>query len=795
MQHIVKVGEIMQYDLDLFGAKQDVTTSAGQYLYSVATKNCNLYAGLKSEDLALNDYMPDSMFYWLIGKKSPYCRYTIARRSGAAGSYTWSRVHTEDTFRNAGVALSLTGLKQNATTGNIDSSGTASTDYVRIPNRRLSESMFTQTGSATNPLWYQTEGLTGDSLYRQSRADIITDFDYRNIILKIKVNNLDNVSTYDLANYNNTSSNWITGIGYTVYAGVVDDSFTSRVLTSTTGRYINGTNYSGSSGTQNGACIFTDFQYATPNLINSWYDKYAFSFPKHLTTQSFGSMVILGGEIGSSTTFGLNYYMDPDHWELSDDGSTYRLIKHGEDIYNEDDFNYIRECIAYLGFWFTDGGQYNGSDRTNALLGDNANDYADPLDIPDKVYQAEIKDGVTTGKFTELAQAKDNDQSKWGTDWREKNGYNGRSSNDRNTDRGNLSTTLHRGTIAAGCKWYALSEAQLNSLMTWMNSGYQPASNDQFVNDFKGTNPADYITSVTFMPCYPVPAGTDEQINIGPLSTLVQGRRISYEYGVLISVGSITLTREYEDFRDYKPYTSISLYVPYCGTIELDPANYYGRTINVKMMIDISTGSCTGLVFANDLLIDSISGQCGISIPLAAFNMAEYQKAIVNAQYQLKAAERQQQNAMLGLGVSMVGGTLTATTGIGLAAGIVGSIYSYNKMVAARDTIDKLNYDIEHLQPKQTQISSGSPTNTQGFEHNCRLIITRPADMIEDPEEYAERISIYGHTIGYMTNKQGIISDFHGFTQCSNVDLSGIPLTNSEISAIHEALKKGVYLP
>ena len=46
-----------------------------------------------------------------------------------------------------------------------------------------------------------------------------------------------------------------------------------------------------------------------------------------------------------------------------------------------------------------------------------------------------------------------------------------------------------------------------------------------------------------------------------------------------------------------------------------------------------------------------------------------------------------------------------------------------------------------------------------------------------------------------MTNKQGIISDFHGFTQCSNVDLSGIPLTNSEISAIHEALKKGVYLP
>ena len=46
-----------------------------------------------------------------------------------------------------------------------------------------------------------------------------------------------------------------------------------------------------------------------------------------------------------------------------------------------------------------------------------------------------------------------------------------------------------------------------------------------------------------------------------------------------------------------------------------------------------------------------------------------------------------------------------------------------------------------------------------------------------------------------MTNKQGTLSEFHGFTQCSNADLTGIPLTSSEISAIHEALKKGVYLP
>ena len=774
-------------------------------LFKLSKLNGNFSSMYNNGVLVPNVDIDDSIFYWLVNSKSAlqsWCYWTTANNVRTV-------VNGEGGEHSSPIILQCSGNRNNKSTqsepcetaynevnDNWNTTNTQAETTSGIPS--AFQLNFTATScfsvSGNTPLVYKNnsvqETLT-TSLGHFSNLANIYDFNYNGILLEIMVayNNQNNttISYATLANYianYNTADNFICGIRYNICFGSESQRYETADTAANGNQFITA-NYKPipyvhtrmkTPTTAAGAASYTDAEFLRCS-------------PFTPISYSVNGISLVDYSDTLSQASGTKPHITSDMWEIVQrQPSTVqidfiRLKKSGEGIYTEDDFNKIRREVAYLGFWFSDG-TYNNGTFTTTPLGTNATD---------DVYMSEIKNGTTTGNFIKGSIAKDTEQAAAGTDWRNKIGYNGRDT--KNQDRGDLNTTLHRGSIAAGCKWYGLNETQLNALMTWMNSGYQPASNDQFVNDFKGTNPAEYITSVTYMPCYPIPAGVDEQINIGPLSTLVQGRRITYEYGVLIDVGSYPLGREYGDFRDYKPYTAISLYIPYCGTIELDPANYYNRTINVKLMVDMSTGSCTGLVFANDLLIDSIAGQCGISIPLAAFNMAEYQKAIVNAQYQLKAAERQQQNAMLGLGVSMVGGTLTATTGIGLAAGIVGSIYSYNKMVAARDTIDKLNYDVEHLQPKQTQISTGSPTNSQGFERDCRLIITRPADMIEDPEEYAARISIYGHTVGYMTNKQGIISDFHGFTQCSNVDLSGIPLTNSEISAIHEALKKGVYLP
>lgn len=781
----------MQYDSTLYGAKYPLYIDAAHtnLAYYCGSQNISLQSGYTSGAFVMNENLPDSVFYWQIAADSPYSARSHLIRRGSSGSYTYNKYDGAKQAGNIPVVL-VAGKPKRDADFNFDESGSfdGNVSMHAYGFNAVSENSMKEVNNSGIANWYHTQTLPATQPTQGYFAGypFIADFDYNNMICEILVSISGTWQT--LADYianSNIATNYIRDIGVQIYAG--NKSTKASTLTR---NIIRGAKYNenGVSIVNAGICvpILTDYRYDLPAYVKDSVNYQSDSYAKlaGFSNGNDGAMLFSGAVSTSSNSFYVSYLLDNDKWENRAGETKYTLKKTGEnDTYSNADFDYIRKLIAYLGFWFTDGGN-----AASTLLGENALEY-DEEEIPAGVYQAVIKDGVTTGEFIPLATARSNEQSTWGNDWREKAGYNGRTSGGgQNNDRGNLNTVLQRGSIAAGCKWYGLDATQLNALVTWINTGYQPASNDQFVNDFKGVNPAEYITSVTYMPCYPIPAGVDEQINIGPLSTSVQGRKISYEYGVLIDVGSIALNREYNDFRDYKPYTAVSLYVPYCGTIELDPANYYGRTLNVKLMVDMSTGTCTGLIFANNMLIDSIQGQCGISIPLAAFNMGEYQNAIVNAQYQLKQAQRSEDAAMVGLGISMIGGTLTATTGIGLAAGIAGSIYSYYKLTAARDNIENIEYNIEHMQPKQSNISTGSPTNSQGFERDCRLIITRPNDLETD-------ISIYGHTVGYMTNKQGLISDFHGFTQCSNADLSGIELTSSEISAIHEALKKGVYLP
>ena len=54
--------------------------------------------------------------------------------------------------------------------------------------------------------------------------------------------------------------------------------------------------------------------------------------------------------------------------------------------------------------------------------------------------------------------------------------------------------------------------------------------------------------------------------------------------------------------------------------------------------------------------------------------------------------------------------------------------------------------------------------------------------------------SVYAHTVGYACLKMGKLSDFTGFTVCSNADLSGITATDAEKEQILRLLQSGVYV-
>lgn len=78
----------------------------------------------------------------------------------------------------------------------------------------------------------------------------------------------------------------------------------------------------------------------------------------------------------------------------------------------------------------------------------------------------------------------------------------------------------------------------------------------------------------------------------------------------------------YNDFRDYVNAT-YTLYVPYCGTIELNPGDVVHSKLTVQYAVDFATGGCVAYV---DVLtqdgkqfpVAALPGQIGADIPLTA---------------------------------------------------------------------------------------------------------------------------------------------------------------------------------
>lgn len=764
MQAIRKGGVNMDYNTTLFGEKRTIyhlNNNVYTRLFEIGSQNISVEHGFNSGAFTLNAELPADLALWEIGEESVLTRLTWHKKDSNNNRITHHSINNE----RVKMMLATNSARINTTTYDVNTAGSLYYETTQCNYRNIvSQSNFNPLQQY--PLWNPLTGVTSTAPHF-SVLPFIMDFDYSGALLCVWVRTTNNID-YTLKDFidNHNGDTNIAAVYVVPYFGTA----TNHIIPTST-RFENGTSNINIAG----AHLVNTKSYDLPTNLKPDLNIYINNFilGSKLSTQynPTGSTAwTIMDYPTSASSYRASYYQDNSLWDESG------LIPHGENNeYNQDDINYILKQIAFLGFWFT-------TDSTNIntrVTGENCTDT--------NTYLPEIKNGITTGKYWSGTTAAQQDAAKWADDWREKVNYQPGGGSDENRNRGDLTTVLNRGTIGGSVKWFALTETQLNDLIKWTNTGYQPQNNDQFVLDYKGTNPAEYITTIMYMPFVPKSTGTLRDIFIGPLNTSVQGTQLDYEYGITINLGFHKLEREYNDFRDYKPYTNISLYVPFCGTVELDAAKIYGMTINVKLMVDIATGSCTGLIFADDLLIDTVSGQLGVKIPLNVFNMSDYQDTIINAAYNLKSAERSKDAALIGTYAGAIVAGATSGTGIGLLAGAAGIALGQQKYNNATDTIENIKYNVQHTQPKQTQISTADAANLLGMERNARLIITRPYPIETNK-------SAYGHTMGFACNKQGVLSDFTGFTAVSACDTSGINATAKEKEKILTLLKSGVII-
>lgn len=302
--------------------------------------------------------------------------------------------------------------------------------------------------------------------------------------------------------------------------------------------------------------------------------------------------------------------------------------------------------------------------------------------------------------------------------------------------------------------------------------------------------PIDAIVSVKKFPLVEVPHGSIEDFDnvyLGKYRTSVGAYPLAMQHARYNFTGIPIFPKFGNCFLDYSPYTKMQLYVPFCGTIDIDAADFMGRTLSVEMCIDFTTGAVTAYVLANQLVVTSLTGNCAVDIPITGTEQATINSALESA----TIAERQARHK-------------TIMTNWGVITHPIKTFTSPLKTLS--NTIDpalnlaQREYELTHINTPLRQIGQASPLNAWELEFVCRLIIYYPDgeciqfNSTNEPTLIADKVKAFGDVNGFATVETDTLSNFTGFTQVSDADLTGVSATDTEKGMILNLLQTGVYL-
>lgn len=235
-------------------------------------------------------------------------------------------------------------------------------------------------------------------------------------------------------------------------------------------------------------------------------------------------------------------------------------------------------------------------------------------------------------------------------------------------------------------------------------------------------------------------------LNVG----ITGGQLCTGNIAVNNSWATIYPTRWFNSFLDYEPHTSVVLYVPFCGTVKIDPSALYNKGLRIVTFCDVVTGLLSVDIHlvdtdGRDYIYTTLQGNCGIDLPVIG--------AGSNA----------------GQGISKIAGGIA-----GLVNGkdITGNIF---KTMEGLNGVDK-----------STPVGHFSNANMAPYfaprQAYLMFCVPKPAN----PNKF---ITLYGGE----SNISGPLSQFKGYLEVSAVDLGTTTATEAEKEEIIRLMKAGVF--
>ena len=445
----------------------------------------------------------------------------------------------------------------------------------------------------------------------------------------------------------------------------------------------------------------------------------------------------------------------------------------------------IRHELAFIGFPFV------MADNQSGNIGDNN------VSVP--VFDSHM---ITTGRYITGSAASQLPNAQWGDIFSDTMpeydpNYNPPKPTPSSDDFGDLYNSGSFNKFPSCLTAYAMSLEKFQSVLQSINSMYQTDTDGvkQWELDFKGSNPSDYIVGAYVSVCNFGISESTYPITIGPVDLSVAvpsmvANKILFTDSGYFDCGSVDIDHFYSDFRDYAPYTQLELYLPLCGTVDLDTAYFMGHSVSVTYYYDYNTMSCSACIYRDGItLYKVVNGSIGAEIPLTSMRMGDYQNAIHALEQAQKQNEIRMATAMVSMGISAAGLLAAPATG-GATLGLTAlGLNGVKSGIETANAVEDINYNIEHKQPTPAQTGASEAQNAFCVGSMYPYLFIKRAKMLEDFDA-----EIYGHTVGYACNVNAHIGDMSGYTVATNIDTSGINATVDEINAIKQAFSKGVYL-
>lgn len=224
--------------------------------------------------------------------------------------------------------------------------------------------------------------------------------------------------------------------------------------------------------------------------------------------------------------------------------------------------------------------------------------------------------------------------------------------------------------------------------------------------------------------------------------------------------GTIEVPREYHDFRDYEPYTRLSLFLPFVGDVNISTNDCITpHKIHVIYNIDFLSGvACAEVLIDEDVRYAYQAAMCA-AVPVTSSDASRLIASII--------------------------GAAVGTVSGGVMGGIVGG--TAGSRMASRALIGGVSeVAMSPINGIQTQRTGSISANTGLLgEMKPYVLVTRPISVVADQ---------YKSLLGQPYQLDGSLGSQTGFVKVREVHLDGITATEAEKTEIEQLLKEGVIL-